>query len=67
MIKDSFMIKEISIDMIKFAITNTDDSPKVKTSNTIASGTIKNALFYKRLNSEKIRNLFKGNYIRLWR
>ena len=66
MIKDSFMIKEISIDMIKFAITNTDDSPKVKTSNTIASGTIKNALFYKRLNSEKIRNLFKGNYIRLW-
>lgn len=55
------------MDVIKFAITNTDDSPKVKTSNTIASGIIKNEIFYKRLNSEKVRDLFKGNYISLWK
>lgn len=67
MIKDSFIISEIPIDIIKSAINNTNDSPKVKTSNTISNGFIGDKFFYKMLNSEKIRMLFKGNYISLWK
>lgn len=67
MINNSYIIKEIPQDIIETAFNQGNDKPKVITSNTIASGIIEDRVFYKKMNSEKIRRLYKGNYIELWK
>lgn len=67
MIKDSFIINKLPIDIVNYVICNANDTPKVKTSNTISNGIIGSEFFYKKLNSDKIRMLYNGNYIELWK
>ena len=67
MIKNSYIIEKIPTETIKNAMKENKNIPRVRTSNTIASGIIESHFFYKKLNSEKIRKLYKGNYIKLWK
>lgn len=67
MIDNSYIIKEIPQNIIEIAISQSNNNPKVHTSNTISSGIIKDRIFYKKLDTEKINNLYKGNYIELWK
>lgn len=66
MINNRYIIKSIPQIIIEIALSQSNNKPKVMTSNTISSGIIKDRIFYKKLNTEKIKNLYKGNYIELW-
>ena len=67
MIKNSYIIEKIPTELIEYAMMDSDGIPRIRTSNTIANGIIESQFFYKKLNSEKIRKLYKGNYIQLWK
>lgn len=67
MIKKCYIIKELPQKIIETVLNQNDNSPKVMTSNTISSGVIEGRIFYKKLNMEKIRKLYQGDYIELWK
>lgn len=67
MIKKCYIIKEVPQKIIETVLNQNDNSPKVMTSNTISSGVIEGRIFYKKLNMEKIRKVYQGDYIELWK
>lgn len=67
MINNSYIIKDIPKNIIEIVMNRKNDKPNVMTSNTISSGIIEDNIFYKKLNIDKIRQIYKGDYIELWK
>lgn len=65
MIKNKYEITVLPDYIIEHALKNGNNQPKIQTSNSISNGVVA-GVFFKKLNHEKIKKLYGGNYIQLW-
>lgn len=65
MIKNKYEITFLPDYIIEYALKNGNRPLKIRTSNSVSNGVVE-GVFFKKLNDEKIKKLYDGNYIQLW-